>query len=78
MQVTKIVLGEQYMGMLLAGKPLTMSFPPGSSPTHQFSIEIDEPTRKALTGGVTQTKKKAPRRQKKPLPQSTRKKKPSR
>ena len=76
-QVTRITLGETYMGMLLAGKPLHLSFPPGPNPTHQFEITIDEDTRKALTGGVTDIKPKEPG-PKKPKPQSTRPKKPSR
>ncbi len=77
-QVTKVVLGSQYMGILLAGRPLMISFPP-QNPTHQFQIEIDEDTRKALTGGVTAVKKKVRRRRpKKQQPKSTRKKKPSR
>ena len=56
-QVIKIVIGSEYMGILLSGKPLTMSFPNAENPTHQFQIEMDEETRVVMTGGVTDRSK---------------------
>lgn len=66
MQVTTVTLGEKWMGLLLAGKPLVMTFPPGPNPTHQFTFTIDEDTRIALTGGVTNVEKEPENSQ--PLP----------